>query len=480
MSHQSEEIPVTGINSPFQEAEVISNKTDNDGHHYLKVLLLSNKKTRNNWIAPYERIGDLPKELLDSFIGLPYIPEHSYEQFNKLQADLFKKGSSDEEILGKLKEHTKYIASPDDPNNQVNYIDHVFTNDPNSSLLYGQLKVMNKQDNDFISRYGRPPKNFTSPGMYGEYKIQDDGTMVYDVNTMRPFHIAGVNVPAFPEHEAKVKGTCTGSSNTCKKVLAYAGFDEPTTSSLSTESPMENVNNNCSCNKNIDKDMSTNNPQVTVTTSETAQVPAEAAAVGNLLKDAQNTTAEAIQAARAEAQKLIDENNRKQIQAPKLQDQPSQDNKEEGGQEDNSEVSRLKSELRKYKQEAEAERNRNLDQYNFILDEVLSVHIPKGHFKKEEDFNAEKESIKSFISKYNISLQDAKWFVIKSAKGIPNQNEEQQTGKENNKKGNQYASLLSTPGTTYSSDIVTGGRSVPKSGSQSESSDIDDYPLGIE
>jgi len=46
MSHQSEEIPVTGINSPFQEAEVISNKTDNDGHHYLKVLLLSNKKTR--------------------------------------------------------------------------------------------------------------------------------------------------------------------------------------------------------------------------------------------------------------------------------------------------------------------------------------------------------------------------------------------------------------------------------------------------
>src|SRR4029078_3664043 len=186
---QELEIPITA--APFQEAEVISNKTDNDGHHYLKVLLLSNKKTRNNWIAPYKRIGDLPKELLDSYIGLPYIPEHKNQEFDKLQADLFKKGSSDDEILDKLRQHTKQLASPYDPN-QVNYIDHVFTNDPNSSLLYGQLKVMNKQDNEYISKYGRPPKNFTSPGMYGEYQVQDDGTMVYDINTMRPFHIAGV------------------------------------------------------------------------------------------------------------------------------------------------------------------------------------------------------------------------------------------------------------------------------------------------
>jgi len=466
----------TPLSAPFQESEVID-KIDNDGHHYLKVLLLSNKKTRNNWIAPYKRIGDLPKELIDSFIGLPRISEHDYQYFDKLQAQLFNKGKSDEEILAILTEESRKKA-PD-------YIDHVFTDDPNSSLLYGQLKVMDPVENEYISKYGKPSKNYTSPAMYGVYKVHDDGTMVYDVNTMRPFHVAGVDVPAFPEQEAKVKGVCAGSSDSCKKALAYAGFDSGTTvttssSSSSTPVPTENVNNTCSCNKNI-QDMSTNTqsqPAVTTvstTAATAAETPKTTAVEGNLLRDSQNTTAEAIKAAREEAQRIIKEASSTD---PK-QKQPKQE--EEQNQEDEEEKS-LKLELRKYKQIAEEERKRNLDQYNFILDEVLSVHIPRAHFKKEEDFNTEKESMKSFINKYNVNLQDAKWLITKAVKGIPNQNEEQQTSnkKEGGKHGVGVAGLLST---TYNPDYITKPeqQSIPRPAGDSNSHlEDDDFPLGIE
>ena len=448
------------LSAPFQESEVID-KIDNDGHHYLKVLLLSNKKTRNNWIAPYKRIGDLPKELIDSFIGLPRITEHDYQYFDKLQAQLFNQGKSDEEILAILKEESRK-KSPD-------YIDHVFTDDPNSGLLYGQLKVMDPKENKYIEKYGKPSKNYTSPAMYGVYQVHDDGTMVYDVNTMRPFHVAGVDVPAFPEQEAKIKGVCAGSSDTCKKALAYAGFDSSTVTSNTT--PTENLNSTCGCNKNI-QDMSTNiNQQPPIVTP--VATPVAETAVGTLLKDSQNTTQEAIEAARKEAERVVKES----------QKQPKQEKKEEGEQDDEGqeEEKSLKLELRKYKQIAEEERKRSLDQYNFFLDEILSVHIPQSHFKKEEDFNNEKENMKSFINKYNINLQDAKWLIIKTAKGIPNQNEENNgNNKKEGKHGVGVAGLLSSPGTTYNPEYITKPvqQSVPKPGGSHL--EDDDFPLGIE
>ncbi|HTH20679.1 MAG TPA: hypothetical protein VL854_00555, partial [Nitrososphaeraceae archaeon] len=123
------------LSAPFQESEIISNKKDKDGHHYLKVLLLSNKKTRNNWVAPYEKISDLPKEVIDSFMNLPHINEHSYPFFIQLKDKLLAEGKSDDEIVKTLKEESKKLGT-------VDYIDHIFMDDPNSSLLYGQLKIM--------------------------------------------------------------------------------------------------------------------------------------------------------------------------------------------------------------------------------------------------------------------------------------------------------------------------------------------------
>jgi hypothetical protein len=99
------------LSAPFQESEVISNKVDKDGHHYLKVLLLSNKKTRNNWITPYKRIGDLPKEVIDSFMDLPHIDEHSYPYFIELKKKLEQEGKSSDEVLKTLKEESKNLGT---------------------------------------------------------------------------------------------------------------------------------------------------------------------------------------------------------------------------------------------------------------------------------------------------------------------------------------------------------------------------------
>ena len=472
MSQQTLESPVP-VSAPFQEAEVISNKVDNDGSHYLKVLLLSNKMTGNKWIAPYDKIGNLPKEVIDSFKGLPYVSQHNYEFYDKLDNILYNSGLTDEQINKALIDECRKIQS--------GYIDHIFMDDPNSSLLYGQVKITDPKENEFIKKYGRPSQNFTSPAISGRYMEDENGYKTYNLETIRAFHLAGVPVPAFPQHEARIRGVCNkGNSESCKRSLAYAGLDSVALANSSSTEPTENVNNTCGCNKNI-QDMSTNQqsqPQVTtVTTTAPSSQPDSNVinASGSLLAGSQNSTQEAIEAARKEAQKVVEENNKNTLQAPKQQESEEKSS-------DNEYISKLKAELREFKQKAEAEAQRSLDQYNFFLDEILSVHIPKGHFKKEEDFNAEKESMKAFINKYNVNLQDAKWLIIKSAKGIPNQNEEQQGNgkKEGGKHGVGVAGLLSNP-TTYNSDIITRPtqQSIPKSGDNSINDD-DDFPLGIE
>jgi len=449
-----------------QEAEVITNKVDSDGSHYLKVLLLSNKMSRNKWIAPYDKIGNLPKHVIESYIGLPYIEGHNYQFFDKLGSILNDSGLTDEQVNKALKEECHK------PEVKKGYIDHLFMDDLNSSTLYGQLKITDPEENAYISKHGRPSFKYTSPAVNGVYTEDNNGYKTYNLDTLRAFHVASVPVPAFLESEAKVRGVCSGNSDSCKRALAYAGLDP--------QEPTENVNNTCGCNKNI-QDMSSQQSQPQVTTVTTTPAPSSQPdsnvinASGSLLAGSQNSTQEAIEAARKEAQKVVEENNKKTLQAPKQQESEEKSS-------DNEYISKLKAELREFKQKAEAEAQRSLDQYNFFLDEILSVHIPKGHFKKEEDFNAEKESMKAFINKYNVNLQDAKWLIIKSAKGIPNQNEEQQGNgkKEGGKHGVGVAGLLSNP-TTYNSDIITRPtqQSIPKSGDNSINDD-DDFPLGIE
>jgi hypothetical protein len=446
------------VPAPFQEAEIISNKKDKDGHHYLKVLLLSNKLTRNNWIAPYEKISDLPKEVIDSFMNLPHINEHSYPFFIQLKDRLLSEGKSDDEIVKTLKEESKKLGT-------VDYIDHIFMDDPNSSLLYGQLKVMDPKENQYIEEHGHPSKNFTSPGVFGDAAELDDGTNVYDLKTLRAFHLASVDIPAFPEQEAQIKGVCkNGNSESCRKVLAVAGFNS--TDYPATSVPTENVNNTCGCNKNID--MSTNNPQHITTSSSATDVPAvtttfnttpsgTATLTTGLIDGAKNSTQEAIDAARAEANKVIQENKKAEENKPQATEAELQ--------------------LKKVNKELEEERNQKLEMKNFFLEKMLISAIPKENFKKEDEYIQLKESTKGLINKYGMSLEDADWLIAKVSKSVPAlETPEPQENK--NKKSVGVASW--NFGTTYNSDNITKPTGVPKPASGSSSGiDEDDYPIPI-
>ncbi len=460
--------PSSFLSAPFQESEVITNKTDKDGHHYLKVLLLSNKKTRNNWIAPYKRIGDLSKETLDSFMGLPHIDEHSYPYFIQLKNKLERQGKSDDEIVKILKEESKNLGT-------VNYIDHVFLDDPNSSLLYGQLKIMNPKDNEYIEKHGSLPKNFTSPGVIGDATISEDGLETYNMDTLRAFHLASVDIPAFLPEEAVIKGVCSnGNSESCRKVLAVAGFNSteyPAVPMSSSTEPSENVNNPCSCNKNIE--MSNNQPQVTVGID--AQVPPVATATVNtdnakLLEGAKNTTAEAIQAAREEAQKVFKENENKKAEAQKEKDEE---------QKDKPQLTEAERELKETKKVLDQERNEKLEMKNFFLDKMISAAIPKENFQNEKEFAELTGSTKELINKYGMTLVDADWLITKISKSVPAVPEavvSTETKKES-KKSVGVAGWVGMGNTTmYNSDFITRPerKTVPKPQSGSENGIADE------
>lgn len=459
--------------APFQESELIDNKTDKDGHHYLKVLLLSNKLTRNKWKVPYEKISDLPKSVLDSFMDLPHIDEHSYPYFMQLKDKLLEQGKSDDEIVKTLKEESKKLGT-------INYIDHLFMDDPNSSLLYGQLKIMDPKENEFISKNGRPSKNFTSPGVFGDAIELEDGTNIYNPQTLRAFHLASVDIPAFPEHEAEIKGVCkNGNSDSCRKVLAVAGFNSTdvitTVGTVQTSNPSENVNNTCSCNKNIE--MSNNNPTPQVTVNTDTQTPAQVnvntppvANNNNLLEGAKNSTQEAIEAARQEANKVIQES--KKVEAEKKKEEEENNNKPQ--------LSEAELELKKRTKELEREREEKLEMKNFFLEKMLISAIPRENFQKEDEFIHLKETTKTLINKYGMSLEDAEWVINKVSKSIP---QPASTDDKDNKKSKKDVGVAGVFfGSTYNSDSLTRSpNSVPQPASSGSSNgsnlDDEDYPI---
>lgn len=428
----------------FQKVEVIPNKVDEDGNHYLKVLLLSNKKTKNNWIAPYKNIGKLPKEVLDSFRNIPHISKHNHQYFDKRDEELKKQGLDREQRRLELLKEANELKD--------GYIDWLFLENPNATALYGQLKVTSPEENKYIEEHGIPSHVFTSPALSGVWEEDENGTKVYKLDTMRAWHLAGVPIPAFDEDEAMVKGICkNGNSESCRDYLMYAGVDSVVQAPFQ---PSENVNNTCSCNSNIDSKMSEN-----LQNTPTPQQPVNSG--GELLKP--NEVKYTIEAPVSDkptdkpVEKIIERNSAQEVL--KSEKQIKEDREKE-----------------LMIQENEALKKQVLEQKNFFLDEMLSVHIPKSNFEKEEDYNAEKNIFKTFINKYEVSLEDAKWLITKAVnKPAPVQApvpEETTKGKKTGKENQQYAGFEG-PGTAWGShyqpDFLT--KPPTKSGSFLENKD---------
>lgn len=457
----------------FQKVEVIPNKVDKDGHHYLKVLLLSNKKTKNNWIAPYKNIGELPKAVLDSFMNLPHISKHDHEFYDQLDETMKKEGLSTEERYLALRKKCDEVKD--------GYIDWLFLDNPSSTTLYGQWKVTDPEENKYIEEHGESSKIFTSPALSGTYDEQEDGTKVYHIDTIRAFHVAGVPIPAFDESEAMVKGICkNGNSESCRDYLQYAGVD----SVIQAPNPSENVNNTCSCNSNIDNKMSDqSSPQLNNTPSTTQQPQVITTNnTGSLLKSSTDNNG-----------------NKYTIEAP-VSDKPQNEGKE--GKEEKTFERNSAQEVLKSQKQIDAEREKekleaqvqallkqNNDQKNFFLDEMLSVHIPQSNFEKEEDYVAEKNIFKTFINKYEISLEDAKWLITKAVTKpqdvvqAPNADSPEEKKKTGDKRqyagweGNGY-NQTSYP-SMFQTDFLT--KPPTKSGAfqQKKESQDEDYPIPL-
>ena len=437
------EAPPTLSTAEQQEIQVLPNK-DADGNNYLKVLLLSNKMTRNKWIAPFKNIGELPKEVKESFLNIPWVQKHDYEFYKRMKNIMEASGKSDDEILKELIKESQ--------NSSSGYVDHIFDGNPNDTALYGMVKITDPVENEFINTHERPSQGFSSPGIYGSYQLDDNGNMVYNVETIRAFHQSGVLDPAFPPNEAAVKGVCkNGNSNTCKKALAFASYEPQ---------PLENVNNSCGCNKDIT--MSTQQPEVktdTTTVTVPASQPSVTVTSGTetqpLLQGASNSTQEAIEAAKKEVTRILEEDKKKQA----TEEQENKPQKTEA----ELELKRANDELKKANEEKQEMRN-------FFLEKMLVSTISRDLFKKDEEFNEVKEKTKGFINKYNMGLVDAEWIINTVAKGIPRE----ETSKP--KKDVGVAGFYNPDNFLKNNNTSSG--SVPQSGNKSEFDDSD-YPIKI-
>jgi len=261
-------------------------------------------------------------------------------------------------------------------------------------------------------------------------------------------------------------------------VLAVAGFDStqyPTSDVVpsSTDKPSENVNNPCSCNKNIEM---SNNPQSQpqVTVGIDANTPTVAATTittdNKLLEGAKSTTAEAIQAAREEAQKVFKENENKKAEAQKEKDE----------QQNKPQLSQAEIDLKETKKVLENERNEKLEMKNFFLDKMISAAIPKENFQNEKEFAELTGSTKELINKYGMTLVDADWLITKISKSIPvpaaSEVVSTETKKESKSKSVGVAGWAGMGNTMYNSDFITRPerKIVPKPQSNGGSSDIAD------
>lgn len=425
---------------------------EHNGKHYLKVLLLSNKVNKNKWHVPYQKISELPKSLIDSFVGAPYLNLHNHQEFDLFTLDLIKQGKSDDEIYQTIREKAKESA--------IGVVDHVFTEN-DGELLYGQVEVTDPKENEYIKQHGRPSLSYTSPALYGEYDVLECGTLRMNKDKARAWHLAAVPKPAFPEEEAEIKGVCNkGNSNRCKTV--YASFDGDITTPLLTENINTKSNDINSIMAEQQSKQENNN-----TVDYSAGLPKmgnEASLKSNGAIFPESTT---------KGEGVINTQQQKQ-QSPDIAPNPitkqlsqtvedviiSKDQKLQEQEEKLKNMEQLQSELKQLRKEKD-------EQTDFFLTELITANVPRTNFKKDSDYEEETEGIKGFVKKYNMSIGDAKWFITKAYPKT-------EVIEEGNKKGkgNQYAGVI------FNRDDLTKSNESKPSGSGSNTKlDNEDYPI---
>lgn len=379
------------------------NKED-EGCHYLKVLLLSNKLNGNRWQAPYNDIKELPKQLLDSFIDLPFTVDHDYNEFLNLYNKLEREGKQYDDIRQEFRKVSEQRS--------VGKVTRIFTDySPSKELLYGEVKITDKEWNKFIEENGRPPYEYTSPGMLGIYDITEDGSKIYHIDTTTAYQISAVAKPAFPPHEAKLRAICSHKDSACRMGIAIAGmYDDDVVPAAQTKDKNLNTDTNNNTNIHMSNQENTPNAQVTTTSTTTGDLVTTATTNPNSYTFVTNPTPEVKM-----NEKGYDKNS--DITA-KLHTELRQSGEPEPVKKASNETKEkdtaAEERLKKLEAELELARKEKAEQRNFILDKILLANIPRENFKKDEEFEAERTAVKGMINKYNMSYDDSEWFVKKA------------------------------------------------------------------
>lgn len=443
LSSESNDTKASGsmstISSSSPEFHVELLNKEHNGNHFLKVLLLSNKVNKNKWVIPYKKISELPKQLIESYKGLPYTKVHDNIRFDKIYFDMEREGKSMDEIYDKYIEVSNEIA--------IGHVDHVYT-DEDGEVLYGQVEVTDPEENEYIRTYGKPSREYTSPAMHGIYDVLDCGTMQYRPETAKAFHVAAVTKPAFLETEAKVKGICNkGSSELCRP--SYASFDDntPPIDPLTTV-PTENLNTNPTnintiMSNQVSTPQSQNNESVKIHTDTNTQSPT----IKGFDHEDKYVTAE--EEVNKRGNKLHNEQGEDELKAPNEKKKENAEADIRKKVEEELKVKEMKAELARLVKEKE-------EQADFILGELINTHVPRSNFKKDEEYESETNNIKGFLKKYGINYNDAKWFITKAYSNKTSENSEGE--KKEGKKGSQaqYAGFMSgSSHTLFNTDELT-------------------------
>jgi hypothetical protein len=212
------------------------------------------------------------------------------------------------------------------------------------------------------------------------------------------------------------------------KKIAYASLDY-------APPPTENVNTPCSCNNTIMSQQPQDQQQPVAKTDTKPEVTT----AGNIVY--QTTDGKPIEW-KVNAKQFEDTMTKKEQPLEIKPDNTVQALK-------SPEQLQAENQLKEYTERLQRLEKELEQRDNFILDKIVSANIPRQLFEKDEDFNAEKNTLKSFIKKHKISHEDSEWLITKMYSRVAQMMAA--ASEENEKKGKKqtaYASDFSTASIT--------------------------------
>lgn len=402
------------IDQPQIEVEKIEN-----GHAFLKVLGLSNTKNLNNWQIPYNDVDELPKQLLDSFIGKPYVDSHANVILGELHKKLVSEGKTNEEINKEM--HDKSMEL------KIGTIVDRFDPKPDDRVnVFYMVEIEDENENKYIKEHGKPTKLYSSPGVNGTLDRYENGDGVYHVDDVLGFHITAAENPAYGKFLAHVRGVChKGMASECKRELGFASIIAPNIA-LS-----ENINTNANINTNMSD-----------TTSKT-EVPESKI---NEINTSGNETMKNIDSKTHE----LDASFNKKFQ------------------EQNEEFSKLKSNYDKLSTDYKTLEASDSAKTKLLFNTMIESHVKPELFENNEEIvKKERENAYNFITKYKLDFDDAKDYLKKvysKAEIIKPKEEVKKNSKDMKKeteKSDQYGELYNKE------EYTKGERNDSESGSES-------------